>query len=664
MSNHITFKNTILAVLLIALLPINLYASRASSRRELMRRTLALKLERETGIPADKAPTLPETTAPAEAVVESAVPQIESKVETIVQSNLVSGDDQLLQLIPADSLFCVRVNNLDAALASMDQYLAGASYFQVTGLAKMKLGEIVNDPMLTGINTGGDFAIFAVADPSGAEVKDVPKVAIGLILPITGADFTDKRPESKLLNENFALMTFNARPETHRALVEKTNGGNLISLIEADEYYRATTAPMWAYGNMPQIVDEYGQYIAEAFDKAKQQIQKSQEMLKNTPNASQLTIDVSQFMDMYFDMAEMLLAESEFVSITLTPSPDQLDLQYTFAALPDTRLSTWLVGSSKTSGYKLAGALSGTDAINLIGKMDKKDFRAMNEFVMDIFTKGGNQDLNKKWKSLMDRSLDLTGDEMAVSFSLAPGQPPFTFVEVVAINDGPAYRELMDESWAMANDMYKSMGLPMSITYEEGTDSYAGYSIDTAKINFDLPQDDPAAATINQMYGESLEYKMAVTDKAIIMAMGPDADDQLKAMIDKLKSVPSAPQADLKIAFDIIPGAADADFVGSYNILRMLSMISEMMKSQPIPPEQAMMFNSMLGDLDIQTQSCIAVAGSAADGKLNIHAAMPKEHFNEIMSVVTQIQTKMMQEMMKLPQNSSTTPIPVPVPES
>ncbi|MCK5000250.1 MAG: hypothetical protein KAS23_11970, partial [Anaerohalosphaera sp.] len=35
--------------------------------------------------------------------------------------------DPLLNMIPADSLFCVRVNNLDQALSSLDQFMTGAS---------------------------------------------------------------------------------------------------------------------------------------------------------------------------------------------------------------------------------------------------------------------------------------------------------------------------------------------------------------------------------------------------------------------------------------------------------------------------------------------------------------------------------------------------------
>ena len=36
-----------------------------------------------------------------------------------------SKGDELLQILPSESLFCVRVNNLDSTLSSVDQFLTG-----------------------------------------------------------------------------------------------------------------------------------------------------------------------------------------------------------------------------------------------------------------------------------------------------------------------------------------------------------------------------------------------------------------------------------------------------------------------------------------------------------------------------------------------------------
>ncbi|MHC4386218.1 MAG: hypothetical protein ACYSUG_04425, partial [Planctomycetota bacterium] len=36
-------------------------------------------------------------------------------------------DDALLNMLPQDSMFCLRINNFNESLGKLDQYLAGAS---------------------------------------------------------------------------------------------------------------------------------------------------------------------------------------------------------------------------------------------------------------------------------------------------------------------------------------------------------------------------------------------------------------------------------------------------------------------------------------------------------------------------------------------------------
>ena len=43
------------------------------------------------------------------------------------QSSAKPAGDQLLKMIPAESLFCIRVNNFEYTLSQIDQFLAGVS---------------------------------------------------------------------------------------------------------------------------------------------------------------------------------------------------------------------------------------------------------------------------------------------------------------------------------------------------------------------------------------------------------------------------------------------------------------------------------------------------------------------------------------------------------
>jgi len=64
--------------------------------------------------------------------------------------------DELLNLMPADSLFCVRINNLDQALALTDLFLADAAPLppgvKVAMIIQGQLATILADPMLTNVS--------------------------------------------------------------------------------------------------------------------------------------------------------------------------------------------------------------------------------------------------------------------------------------------------------------------------------------------------------------------------------------------------------------------------------------------------------------------------------------------------------------------------------
>ncbi|MHC4240510.1 MAG: hypothetical protein ACYSUC_12310, partial [Planctomycetota bacterium] len=56
--------------------------------------------------------------------------------------------DQLLQMIPAESMFCVRVNNFDFTLSQIDQFLAGVSPMPmaVSILVRTQLAGMLGSP--------------------------------------------------------------------------------------------------------------------------------------------------------------------------------------------------------------------------------------------------------------------------------------------------------------------------------------------------------------------------------------------------------------------------------------------------------------------------------------------------------------------------------------
>jgi hypothetical protein len=68
----------------------------------------------------------------------------------------------------------------------------------------------------------------------------------------------------------------------------------------------------------------------------------------------------------------------------------------------------------------------------------------------------------------------------------------------------------------------------------------------------------------------------------------------------------------------------------SLNVLHLMKIASAF---APMPMPQT----------DIPSQSSIAVAGNASGGKMTVDLAVPKQHVQEIMAIVMQMQQQQMQ---------------------
>ena len=113
-------------------------------------------------------------------------------------------DDALLNMLPEDCMFCLRINNFNTSLGKLDQYLAGASPIPVSlaMMINMQLGSVIGDPMLSGINQGGDFAIFA-APPQ----PDQKEPIVGILIPVTDYKaFVETNPNCKEGEGSIAIL--------------------------------------------------------------------------------------------------------------------------------------------------------------------------------------------------------------------------------------------------------------------------------------------------------------------------------------------------------------------------------------------------------------------------------------------------------------------------
>ena len=87
--------------------------------------------------------------------------------------------DTLLETIPAESIFCVRINKLNQTTGVLDQFLMGVAPVTTGGFIKGHLGMMFGNFELKGFDLNGSFAIFATAE------SDKQPPDIYFLLPVT-----------------------------------------------------------------------------------------------------------------------------------------------------------------------------------------------------------------------------------------------------------------------------------------------------------------------------------------------------------------------------------------------------------------------------------------------------------------------------------------------
>ncbi|MHC4677090.1 MAG: hypothetical protein ACYTEK_00175, partial [Planctomycetota bacterium] len=126
-----------------------------------------------------------------------------------------------LDSIPGSSVFCVRINRLESSLGAVNEFLRGVApeSFDAKAMIFSKLGGLLGDERLRGVNRKGNFTLFAV-NLSGESAGPGPmgNMFIGALLPVRNYDnFVSKNPNcSQADDQGISTITIEGRP---RALV-------------------------------------------------------------------------------------------------------------------------------------------------------------------------------------------------------------------------------------------------------------------------------------------------------------------------------------------------------------------------------------------------------------------------------------------------------------
>jgi hypothetical protein len=581
-----------------------------------------------------------------------------------------SKGDQLLKMVPAKAIFYVQINNFDNAMNQMDQFLAGASPMPM-GVSMLARGQLINllgSPQLNGLNTSGNFAIFGAAMSGGSEQsKPVPEMFVGILAPVTdykqlidgnpNCTEPDEKGVSKITKDGAPILLVTKTGADYALLswandydklvavakeISTADAKGLAGTLNAAETKQAMTEPIWAYSNIQQVSKTYGPLVTEKINEMKTMMKSLQESGQEGPFGNMQNI-----LNMYILVIDTLLKETQSLNVAINPKPNVLKITKTINAVPDTKMASMFVSDASSQKQNaLLGYMEDGAIMNYGCSMSAPFIKQLQTCSIDIFTAMGGETISDeqvaKMKTLTDSVLKCIEGPVVYSVLADPNsKPPFVVKYVVALKDPEKFNPLIEEAMEMMTtsgimDFYKSLGMESSFEVKRGIDSYKGVSIDSAKLSMKSTQvGTPQAQMVTAMYGDGFDYRWGIAKDLFVCAAGGDVDSNIRELIDQAQAGSSKQiGSETKAAIALLPGADKADFLLTFNLIRVFTMATAFM---PIP----------MPKMNVPTKSNIVVAGKAGDGKMVVDIAVPKEHLSEIMGAFLMMQQQQMQQQMQ-----------------
>ncbi len=563
--------------------------------------------------------------------------------------------DGLLRIVPAKSLFCVRINNLDSTLAGANEFLKDIvpESFDAKAMALSQLGNLLGNEKLRGVNTKGKFAIFGVNVP-GESAGRGPRgnMFIGALIPVRNYDkFISQNPNCSEPDDQgistitvdgrdrvlatklrrFALLC-QTRARDKLVRVKKLMGARkrgLFTTLDENESKLATTSPVWLYVNVQE-----GAKLIEPMLFA--QLEQMKAALQSVKESGQGAIgDPAAIVSFYAGLFKMLIDGTGHVTVGLSPTSDVCHVTVGMKAVPETEMAAMLTAPAGGDLKNLLGYLDDGAMMNLGCKVNRESgkmlYMKLIELIPLMTTDGIPEADLEKLKKLTAKTFDAIGDSLAFSFATGDkDSAPLSIKYVIKVRDKKAFEQVIEEELQMMREgaldkLYKGFGMEMDVKVERDAGTYKGVSIDAAKVAFKMgDEDSPQSQMLRKMWGDALDYRWALVDGYCVYSIGGDTDKTIRELIDQVKAGgPKKIGPEMKAALDAIPNSKQADCVGTLNYVRMLNMASAFM----VVPGGV-----KFPQLDVPTKSNIAFASRTADGRMTLQMALPKKHLLEIKS--------------------------------
>ena len=575
----------------------------------------------------------------------------------------------MMWAIPAKSLFCVRINKFDSTLDGVNEFLkdvAPDSLDAKTALLS-KLGSLLGDDRLRGVNKKGNIAIFGLNVPGESAARGpMGNMFIGALLPVMKYEnFISRNPNcGEPDDDGISTITSNGSPmglatnfRRYALLCPPNARENLIKVkkllnqrkqslgrsLDADERKQAWSSPVWVYLNVKQASQMVQPMLFGGLEMIKAQLEKAKERGEGPP------IDPAGIIAFYRGIFETVLSGTENITVALTPSAEACNLTLGLKPVPDSMMAA-VVGEPMDGDLDhLLSYLEDGAIFNVAGKIDRKNLKTTYIGLMKLVGEmipGGIPEADfEELQEMLTRGIDAMGDSMAITFDVGTDDsPPFMGKYVIEVKDQAVFEEVLQKELKLMNegemlaDLYKGFGMEMDVEIDDDAGTYKGVKISAAKVAFKTSGDDTMQAQMFEMiFGDGIDYCWAFEKGHCIYTLGSDADETIRELIDQVRAGgPKQVGSLMKAALEVLGNGDKADVVGTFNFVRYMEMVAGFI---------AAIEEVDMPELDIPTESNIAFAGRTTEaGNLAFQIVMPKEHMLETKSVFENIIPKIKEQ--------------------
>ncbi len=580
----------------------------------------------------------------------------------------------LMGSIPAESLFCVQINKIDDSLGAVNAYLKGIApeSFDAKAMVFSKLGSLLGDEKLRGVNRNGNFALFAVTIPGDSQKDPMGNLFIGALLPVRNYDnfisrnpncgqpdeagistiTVDSKPQALVTRfRRFALLCpppcGEKLPQAKKILAQRKR--SLVNNLDDNAKKLATSSSVWVYLNVKQGAPLIKPMLFGKLDQIKSELQKAKDS-----GQAPMMIDPSGVISFYGGIFKMLLEGTDRIAVVLSPSSESCNFTFSLKPLPGTEMAD-IVGQELGGNFDpMLSYLEDGAMMNIAGKVDHKSLITAYTKFLDLFGKMIPDSISENdlqaLKELTTETINAIGDSLAITGKVdSEDSGPFRAKYIIEVKYKEAFEQAVDKLLKMMEDgvfnkLYKGFGIEMDVEINRDTGTYKGNSIGEALVKFKMGEDESMQGQMMaKMFGEGLEYRWTFAEKYFVYTIGADADQTLRALTDQIRAGgPKGTSSEMKAAMEALPGSRQADVIGTFNYARMLNMVLDFMV--PVSDTEAPKPN-------ITSQSNIAFSGRTTNGIMTFQMALPKSHLQDIKTafetIIPEIEKQHQQQMEK-----------------